>query len=101
MIDHEFFARHWEMLIGRWGGPFWFRFAFQPLMALILAVRAALKDVHAGREPFLLSSVCINRARRRPLLALAWKDVRRVFIFAIVLDVIYELVVYHWIYPLQ
>jgi hypothetical protein len=101
MIDQDFFARHWEMLIGRWRGPLWFRFVCQPLMAVILAVRAALKDACAGREPYFFGPASLNRMSRRTLLALAWKDVRRVFIFAIVLDVTYELVVYHWVYPLQ
>jgi hypothetical protein len=101
MNADDFFARHWEMLIGRWGGPLWFRFLFQPLMAVILAVRAALKDARAGRDPCVLWPAVISRTRLRTLLALAWKDLRQVFIFAILLDVTYELVVYRWVYPLQ
>jgi hypothetical protein len=30
-----------------------------------------------------------------------WKDVWKVFIIALVLDVIYELIVYRWVYPGQ
>jgi len=43
----------------------------------------------------------INRSapRSRELFQRAWKDVGKVFIAAVTLDVIYELEVYRWVYP--
>jgi hypothetical protein len=45
----------------------------------------------------------INRSapRSRELFQRAWKDVGKVFIVAVTLDVIYELIVYRWVYPGQ
>lgn len=38
---------------------------------------------------------------RPELIRLAWKDVGKVFAVALVLDIVYELIVYRWIYPGQ
>ena len=42
-----------------------------------------------------------NPARRPELLRLVWQDVGKVFMVAVALDVIYELIVYRWVYPGQ
>jgi hypothetical protein len=101
MTTQEFFARVWEMLIGRADGPLTLRLIFQPTVAAIFAIRAGLRDAREGRPPYLFWSVFTNPARRPELLRLAWKDVGKVFIAAVALDVIYELVVYRWVYPGQ
>src|SRR4051812_15007386 len=88
------------MLIGRFDGPLSFRMAMQPAMAALLAIRAGYQDFHQKREPFgwlFLTSP----GQRRTMLRESWKDGGRVFILAIVLDVLYELIVYQWIYPVQ
>jgi hypothetical protein len=38
---------------------------------------------------------------RRQLIRDGVKDVMRVFVFAILLDVIYQVIVFRWVYPLQ
>jgi hypothetical protein len=48
MTLQEFFAHHWEMLIGRLQGQT-FRFILQPLAAVILAIRVAIRDAREGR----------------------------------------------------
>jgi hypothetical protein len=96
----EFLARAWEQLAGRIEGPFAFRFVFQPLFAAILAIRAGVADAQDQRAPYLWS-VLANPLERRQLLREGFKDVTRVFVFAIVLDVIYQLVMFHWVYPIQ
>ena len=96
----EIFARAWEQLAGRLEGPFAFRFLFQPLMAAILAFRAGVADAQHQRTPYLWS-VLSNPLDRPQLLRDGFKDVTRVFAFAIVLDVLYQLIVFGWVYPLQ
>ena len=97
MTTHEFFTRVWDMLIGRATGPMNFRLLLQPTVATILALRAGWADARAGR-PAYLWSVFINPAHRRDLMQKGWKDVGKVFIVAVVLDVVYEIIVYRWIY---
>ena len=101
MTIDEFFWRVWEMLIGRAGGPFTFRLILQPIAAAIFAIRSGLRDAREGRPPYFFWSVFTNPACRPELLGQAWKDVGRVFIVAVVIDVIYELIVYRWVYPGQ
>ena len=96
----DLFARVWEQLAGRIEGPFAFRFVFQPLVAAILAIRAGVADAQDDRAPYLWS--VLSDPRERPqLLREGFKDVTRVFVFAVVLDVIYQLIVFRWVYPLQ
>ena len=101
MTPQEFFARVGEMLIGRVDGPFNFRLLVQPTVAAILAVRAGLRDARDNRPPFLFWAIFTNRDARHDLRRQGWKDVGKVFIVAIILDVIYDLVVYRWVYPGQ
>ena len=96
----EFLKRTWEHLIERLAGPLHFRFVFQPLASAILGIRAAMKDVRAG-QPLFAWSAFTDEACRRKLLKDWWSESARVFIAAIIIDVIYQLFVLHWIYPGQ
>jgi hypothetical protein len=96
----ELFARVWEQLAGRIEGPLAFRFVCQPLMAAIMAIRAGVADAQDHRAPYLWS-VLSNPLERRQLIREGFKDITRVFVFAIVLDTIYQLIVFRWVYPLQ
>ena len=97
----EFLARHWRMLVGRLQGPLSFRFIMQPLVAVILAIRVGARDAREGRRPYFFWAIFTDPVRRQELIQLAWKDVGKVFVAAIVLDVAYELIVHRWIYPGQ
>ena len=90
----------WRELVGRVDGPFAFRFALQPIVAAFLAVRAGLKDARAGRPPHLWTIVT-DSTQRRGLLSETWREVRKVFIAAVIIDVIYEFVVFRRVYPIQ
>jgi hypothetical protein len=94
----EMLTRVWENLIGRVHGPLTFRFIIQPLIACMFAVRAGWKDARAGRAPYFWA-IFTNPAHRHELLRQGWKDVGKVFVLAIVLDVIYQLIVLRWVYP--
>lgn len=100
MAVQEFFARSWEMLVGRVDGPLTFRLIFQPTVAAILAIRAGLKDAEHDLTPFLWSAFN-NAVHRKQLLREGWRDVSTVFMVAVLLDVIYALLVHRWVYPGQ
>lgn len=85
-------------LVARFDGPLHFRFIFQPLTAAILAVIDGVKDAKAKR-PAYLWTMFSNPAHRKQLIEGGWKRVVKVFVFAVVLDVIYQLDVNKWIYP--
>jgi hypothetical protein len=93
-------ARLWEMLVGRVHGPFAFRLVLQPFVATFFAARAALSDARAGRPPYGWT-VLSNPRGNRELLREGWRHVAKVFVAAVVIDLIYEVVVFRWIYPGQ
>jgi hypothetical protein len=96
----ELFTRFWEDLIGRIGGPMSFRLLLQPAMALIFAIRDGVKDAREG-QPAYFYSLFSDPENRRNRLREALKAVSRVFTFAIIMDLIYQVTVLRWFYPLQ
>jgi hypothetical protein len=96
----ELLTRFWSDLIGRWSGPFAFRFILQPVMAAFYAYRDGRKDAAAGRTPYVELFVA-EPSRRRALLRQTWKAVGRVAILGTVMDALYQVIVLRWIYPLQ
>src|SRR5215213_6506266 len=84
----------------RVGGPMTFRIIFQPLMASLLAFRAGWKDAQTGRPPYFWT-VLTDPGQRTDLLREGWKSVARVFVLALLMDVIYQLIVLQWVYPLE
>ena len=96
----EMLARLWENLGGRIGGPLSFRLLLQPTIAVVLAIKAGLADAQAGKPPYLWSMLT-NADDRRDLLRSGWKSVAKVFIMALVIDVVYQLIVARWVYPLE
>jgi hypothetical protein len=96
----DILIRFWNNLIGRPDGPLSFRLFLQPLMATIFAIRAGLKDAREDRPPYLWA-VFSNPAARRDLLQEGWKDVGKIFLLAILIDLIYQLIAFGWIYPVE
>ena len=84
----------------RVGGPMTFRIILQPLMATILAFRAGLKDAQTGRPPYFWT-ILSDPSQRGELIREGWKSVARVFVLAIIMDVIYQLIVLGWVYPFE
>jgi hypothetical protein len=93
-------ARIWNDLFGRLTGPLTLRLYLQPAMAMLFALRDGLKDARAGR-PAYLWTVFSHAEERRRLLAEGWKAIGKVFILAILLDVVYQLMVFRRIYPVE
>lgn len=96
----EALRRIWESLLGRWEGPMNFRLIIQPTVATIFAIRSGLRDARNGKPPFLWT-VLTSPDDRRALLRQGWKDVGKVFVLALILDVIYQLVEHSSLQPLQ
>ena len=94
----EFIMRVLTGLSDRVGGTMTFRIILQPLMASLLAVRAGLKDAREDRPPYLWT-ILTDATQRALLLREGWKAIARVFVLAIVMDVIYQWIVQRWIYP--
>jgi hydrogenase maturation factor HypE len=93
----DIFSRAWENIGGRTGGTMSFRFIMQPLVAAFFAVRAAIRDVKVGSPPYL-ATLIRDSEKRRGLLREGWKDVGKVFVFACLLDAIYQIIVLKWFY---
>ena len=96
----ELFTRLWNDLIGRIGGLMSFRLFLQPTMALIFAIRDGLKDAREGRPAYFYSLFTRPESRRRQLRE-GFKAVSRVFVLAIIMDLIYQVIVLRWFYPLE
>lgn len=96
----EILTRIWEHLGGRVGGPMTFRLLLQPLVASFLAARDGWKDAQTGRSPYFWT-ILWNPEHRAFLLHEGWKAVAKVFTLAIVIDLVYQWVVFRWIYALE
>ena len=93
----DIISRVWENLMARPTGPMSIRLMVQPIVASVLAIRSGLKDAREGRPAFLWAAVT-NPGYRPELLRQGWKDVGKVFVLAIVLDAIYQLIVHRGVY---
>jgi len=85
--------------LARLDGPMHFRFFVQPLVAIALAIRDGSRDAREGRRPWVWKLVHVPE-QRRYLLADGWKGIGRIFLIAIVLDVIYQLIEWRTLKPL-
>ena len=64
------------------------------------AVRAGVAARGTGQPPYF-RAIATNPAHRRGLLREGWKAVAKVFVGALVLDVIYQVMVFQWVYPFE
>jgi hypothetical protein len=87
-----------QNLIDRVAGPMNFRFILQPVMASILAIIAGLKDAKAGKSPYFWS-LMTGRARRVDRVKDGWKSVGKLIVVALALDIAYQVIVLHFVYP--
>ena len=93
--------REWQRIVedlfARLDGPLHFRFIVQPLMATIFAVIDGIKDAKAGKPPYFWALLATPE-RRNELMKEGWKSVGKIFILAIILDVVYQLKVHSTVY---
>ena len=96
----EMLTRGIEDLVGRNSGPLHFRLFVQPLMAMLLAIRAGWADAWEG-QPIFFWTLFREPKRTAAMLRNLWQIAGKVFLVAVVLDVIYQIVVFHWVYPVE
>ena len=87
-------------MVARISGPMTFRLVLQPAMAAFFAIRSGLADARNGRPPYFWALVS-GRAPREAMLEDGWKSIGRVFMLAVVLDIVYQLYVLRFVYPIE
>jgi hypothetical protein len=91
----------WErvgnQLLARVTGPMKFRLVLQPCMAAFFAIRSGLADAKAGK-PAWFWELLSNPPEREDMVKEAWKRIGKVFILALVLDAVYQLIELHAVY---
>src|SRR5438270_10582551 len=96
----EALGQAWDSLFGRVDGPMSFRPIIQPVVATFLAIRAGWTDAREGR-PIFFWTLASDLTQTRVMLRNLWRIAGKVFLVALVLDAIYQIIVLHWIYPVQ
>ena len=92
--------RIWQDLIARPDGQMSLRFILQPTMATIAAYRDGMKDVRAGRTPFL-RAVFWEPAVRAQRLREALNSTAQIMLVGMVMDAIYQYKVFGTFYPAE
>ena len=90
----------WHDLVERPDGPMRFRFVLQPLMAAIVAIRDGREDARSGRSPFF-ATVLNNPQERAGRLRHGLNATARIIALGLVMDVIYQAIVFKTFYPDQ
>jgi len=76
-------------LMARVEGPLSFRFILQPLVALFFAFRDGRRDAREDRSPYFWA-LFTELEHRREMLQSGWQSIGKVFIVAIVLDLVFQ-----------
>lgn len=87
-----------DNLADRVSGPMKFRLLLQPVMAAIFAIKSGLSDARTGKPPYFWA-LFSDPGHRAEMLKDGWKSVGKVFILAMVLDVVYQVIVQRFVYP--
>jgi hypothetical protein len=93
-----FSSQFLEELPRRFTGPGRFRFILQPMLAILLGVRGGLADAKAGAPPYLFG-LLFHAGRRRELLRSGAGAIRNLLAMGIILDVVFQLVLYREVHP--
>ena len=96
----DMISRALTHVFSRIGGPMTFRIILQPSMAAFLGVIAGLKGARENRPPYFWT-LFTDSTQRVDLIRQGWKAIARVFVLAVIMDLIYQLIVLRWIYPLE
>src|SRR5262245_15880016 len=97
----DFLVRFTTDLIGRLTGPLAFRLILQPGVAMFFACRDGLADAREGRPPHLWRLLTGPPEARRRRMRETLKAVSTVFVLAVVIDCVYQWLVFRWLYILE
>ncbi|EEF61197.1 hypothetical protein [Pedosphaera parvula] len=81
-------------------GPLAFRLIIQPLVAVSLAILAGLKDAREGYSSHGWV-IATDSSQKLKLLHESWKDAAKLSVAAVIVDLIYEIIVFQRLYPGQ
>lgn len=95
MFEHLSFM---DGLVARIDGPMSLRLILQPLMAILFAFRDGVKDAREKRPPYFWA-LFTDPTHRREMLKNGWKSIGKVFVVAIVLDLVFQYLVFHAFRP--
>ena len=94
LFSHLFF----EDMLARLSGPGRLRFIVQPAIAIFLGLRDGARDARGGSPPFL-AALLSKRTHKRTLLLSALGSIRDLVAMAILVDVIYQCLIFSNIHP--
>jgi hypothetical protein len=93
-------TRLWTDLVGRLSGPMSFRFILQPTMGALFAAIDGFKDAREGRPPYFWT-IFTRPETRDTLLREGWTRVLRIISLGVVMELIYQLRVFRFLYPVE
>ena|SRR5436190_161106 len=96
----DILTRVLDNIIGRASGPLTLRLILQPLTAAILAMLDGIHDARRGWPAYLWALMSDPQTRNERIRD-GRKSVGRVFVLALLLDVVYQIIALRWIYPLE
>jgi hypothetical protein len=96
MTEHLSFM---DGLLARIEGPMSMRLIIQPLVALFFALRDGVRDAREGKPPYFWA-LFTEPAHRRDMLASGWRSIGKVFVIAIVLDLVFQYIVFRDFRPI-
>ena len=96
MVEPQSF---FDGLLARLHGPMSFRLLLQPAVAVFLAIRDGRRDAREGRPPYFWGLLS-GAGNRRDMLQSGWKSLCKVFLIAIVLDLVFQVIALHAFHPL-
>ena len=93
-----FSSQFLDELPQRFSGPGRFRFVLQPLLAILLGARGGLADARAGNPPYLFGLI-FHTEHRSELLRSGAAAIRTLLSMGIILDIVFQLVIYREAHP--
>ena len=93
-----FSSQFLEELPQRFSGSGRLRFILQPLIAIFLGVRGGVTDARAGNPPYLFGLFFVA-GKRRELLRSAGEAISTLLAIGIILDVVFQLLLYREVHP--
>jgi hypothetical protein len=96
----DYLSGIWQELISRPDGPMAFRIYLQPVMSTIYAILNGVKDAREDKHPYFWA-LFTEPSHRAELLRDGWKSVRNVFLLAIGMDLVYQILVLKGLRPVQ
>jgi hypothetical protein len=74
------------------------RFLLQPTVAIVLGARGGVADSRAGNPPYLLGLLVLGE-RRADLARSGWAVIRNLLAVGIVLDLLFQILLYRSVHP--